>query len=65
MVGGLMIPSDEDGEHWSLLLPTVVLVEGLHQSVLGRGGHAVQVTTVTHGLGKENAISHPSRRLNA
>ena len=48
-----MVTPYEDGEHRSLLLSTVVLIEGLHVSILDRGSHAVQVTTVTTCLYQE------------
>lgn len=52
MVRGLVVASNKNGWHWCLLLSTVVLVECLHMSVLWRDCHAVQVSTVTDGLGE-------------
>ena len=57
MVGSLVIPSYEDGEHWSFLGSVVVLVERLHVPILDRCSHAVQVSTVTHCLYNESCSS--------
>ena len=46
-----MVSTDEDGEKWRFLLSIIVLVEGLHEPILGGSCHAIQVFTVTHSLG--------------
>ena len=50
VVGGLVVPSNEDGEDRCDGLPAVVFVEAAHGLVLVRAGHAREVGQVAGGL---------------
>jgi len=50
VVGCLMVTTYEDGENRCLLLPTVVLVEALHEPILHWNSHTAQVFGITHSL---------------
>jgi len=50
VAGGLVVATNENGEHGRRFLLLVIAVEGVQRAVLGRTGQRLQVTHVAHAL---------------
>lgn len=57
-----MVASDEESEHWSLLLTRIVLVEGPHLPVLRWDGHTTEIFLITKCLQQCTLCSGQGRR---